>query len=49
MKLVNNVVAAAVRMVTFEAVTMGIKSGLSLETCARVPVGAAAPQEQDRQ
>ena len=36
MKLVNNVVAAGVRMVTFEAVTMGIKSGLSLETCARV-------------
>jgi 3-hydroxyisobutyrate dehydrogenase len=36
MKLVNNVVAAGVRMVTFEAVAMGIKSGLSLETCARV-------------
>lgn len=36
MKLVNNVVAAGVRMVTFEAVTMGIKAGLSLETCARV-------------
>ena len=36
MKLVNNVVAASVRMVTFEAVTMGIKSGLSLETVARV-------------
>jgi 3-hydroxyisobutyrate dehydrogenase len=36
MKLVNNIVAAGVRMVTFEAVTMGIKSGLSLETCARV-------------
>src|SRR5262245_41791893 len=36
MKLVNNVVAAGVRMVTFEAVTMGIKSGLSFETCARV-------------
>lgn len=36
MKLVNNVVAASVRMVTFEAVTMGIKAGLSLETCAQV-------------
>lgn len=36
MKLVNNVVAAGVRTVTFEAITMGIKSGLSLETCARV-------------
>jgi 3-hydroxyisobutyrate dehydrogenase len=36
MKLVNNIIAAGVRMVTFEAVTMGIKSGLSLETCARV-------------
>jgi 3-hydroxyisobutyrate dehydrogenase len=36
MKLVNNVVAAGVRMITFEAVAMGIKSGLSLETCARV-------------
>jgi 3-hydroxyisobutyrate dehydrogenase len=36
MKLVNNVVAASVRVATFEAVTMGIKAGLSLETCARV-------------
>jgi 3-hydroxyisobutyrate dehydrogenase len=36
MKLVNNVVAAGVRMITFEAVAMGVKSGLSLETCARV-------------
>jgi 3-hydroxyisobutyrate dehydrogenase len=36
MKLVNNVVAASVRMATFEAVTMGIKNGLTLETCARV-------------
>lgn len=36
MKLVNNVVAASVRMATFEAVTMGIKAGLSLETCSRV-------------
>jgi 3-hydroxyisobutyrate dehydrogenase-like beta-hydroxyacid dehydrogenase len=36
MKLVNNVVAASVRMATFEAVTMGIKNGLTLEACARV-------------
>lgn len=36
MKLVNNVVAASVRVATFEAVTMGIKAGLSLQTCARV-------------
>jgi len=36
MKLVNNVIAASVRAVTFEAVTMGIKNGLSLETCAQV-------------
>ena len=36
MKLVNNVVAASVRTVTFEAVAMGIKNGLSLKTCAEV-------------
>jgi 3-hydroxyisobutyrate dehydrogenase len=36
MKLVNNIVAASVRAVTFEAVAMGIKNGLSLETCAAV-------------
>jgi 3-hydroxyisobutyrate dehydrogenase len=36
MKLVNNVAAASIRMVTFEAVTMGIKNGLTLEACARV-------------
>jgi 3-hydroxyisobutyrate dehydrogenase len=36
MKLVNNVIAASVRMATFEAVTMGIKNGLTLEACARV-------------
>src|SRR5262245_23709582 len=36
MKLVNNVVAASVRVATFEAVSMGIKAGLSLETCAAV-------------
>jgi 3-hydroxyisobutyrate dehydrogenase len=36
MKLVNNIVAAGVRALTFEAVTMGVKSGLSLKTCAEV-------------
>lgn len=36
MKLVNNVISAGVRAVTFEALAMGIKSGLSLETCTRV-------------
>jgi 3-hydroxyisobutyrate dehydrogenase len=36
MKLVNNVISAGVRAVTFEAVTMGIKNGLSLGTCAAV-------------
>jgi 3-hydroxyisobutyrate dehydrogenase len=36
MKLVNNVVAASVRSVTFEAVAMGIKNGLSLKTIAEV-------------
>lgn len=36
MKLVNNVVAAGVRAITFEAIAMGIKSGLSLKTCADV-------------
>ena len=36
MKLVNNMVAAGVRAITFEAVTMGIKSGLDLQTCAEV-------------
>lgn len=36
MKLVNNVIAAGIRAVTFEAVTMGAKNGLSLETMARV-------------
>lgn len=36
MKLVNNIVAASVRTVTFEAVAMGIKNGLTLETCADV-------------
>jgi 3-hydroxyisobutyrate dehydrogenase len=36
MKLVNNVIAASVRTVTFEAVTMGIKNGLSLKACAEV-------------
>ncbi len=36
MKLVNNVVAAGVRAITFEALAMGVKNGLSLETCAEV-------------
>ena len=36
MKLVNNVISAGVRAVTFEAVAMGIKNGLSLDTCAAV-------------
>ena len=36
MKLVNNVIAAGVRTITFEAVAMGIKNGLSLATCAEV-------------
>lgn len=36
MKLVNNVIAASVRAVTFEAVTMGVKNGLSLAKCTEV-------------
>jgi len=36
MKLVNNVISAGVRAVTFEASAMGIKNGLSLETCTAV-------------
>ena len=36
MKLVNNVIAASVRTVTFEAIAMGIKNGLSLKACAEV-------------
>ncbi len=36
MKLVNNVISAGVRAVTFEALAMGIKNGLSLEACTRV-------------
>jgi 3-hydroxyisobutyrate dehydrogenase len=36
MKLVNNVIAASVRAITFEAVTMGVKNGLSLAACAEV-------------
>lgn len=36
MKLVNNMVSAGVRAITFEAVAMGMKNGLSLETCAKV-------------
>jgi 3-hydroxyisobutyrate dehydrogenase len=48
MKLVNNVIAASVRAVTFEAVAMGIKNGLSLETCAAVlPKGSARSYTTD--
>jgi 3-hydroxyisobutyrate dehydrogenase len=36
MKLVNNVIAAGVRTITFEALAMGIKNGLSFKTCAEV-------------
>jgi 3-hydroxyisobutyrate dehydrogenase len=36
MKLVDNVISAGVWAVTFEAVAMGIKNGLSLETCNAV-------------
>lgn len=36
MKLVNNVIAASIRQITFEAVAMGIKNGLSLQTCIEV-------------
>jgi 3-hydroxyisobutyrate dehydrogenase len=36
MKLVNNVIAAGVRAITFEALTMGIKNGLGLESCVEV-------------
>ena len=36
MKLVNNVIAASVRAVTFEAVAMGMKNGLTINACAEV-------------
>jgi 3-hydroxyisobutyrate dehydrogenase-like beta-hydroxyacid dehydrogenase len=36
MKLVNNVISAGVRAVTFEALAVGIKNGLTLETLTRV-------------
>jgi 3-hydroxyisobutyrate dehydrogenase len=36
MKLVNNVIAASIRQITFEAIAMGVKNGLSLETCIQV-------------
>lgn len=36
MKLVNNVIAASIRQITFEAVAMGVKNGLTLETCIQV-------------
>ena len=35
-KLVNNVILAGIRTVTFEAVAMGMKNGLTLETIATV-------------
>jgi 3-hydroxyisobutyrate dehydrogenase len=42
MKLVNNVISAGLRVLTFEALTMGIKNGLSLETCVEVLHKASA-------
>jgi 3-hydroxyisobutyrate dehydrogenase len=36
MKSLNNVISAGGRAVTFEALAMGIKNGLSLETCTAV-------------
>jgi 3-hydroxyisobutyrate dehydrogenase len=36
MKLVNNVIAASIRQITFEAIAMGVKNGLSLTTCIEV-------------
>jgi len=36
MKLVNNVVAAATRQVTFEALALGVKNGLDFATCVEV-------------
>lgn len=36
MKLVNNVIAAGVRAVTFEAVALGVKNGLDLKTCVEI-------------
>lgn len=35
-KLVNNVISAGIRAITFEALAMGIKNGLTLEACTRV-------------
>ena len=49
MKLVNNCIAAGIRAVTFEAVTMGVKNGLSLETMGTVlpkASGRSATAEQ---
>ena len=49
MKLVNNVIAAGIRAVTFEAVAMGVKNGLSLATMAQVlpkASGKSATAEQ---
>lgn len=36
MKLVNNVTSASIRIATFEAVTMGMKNGLTLDTMIEV-------------
>jgi 3-hydroxyisobutyrate dehydrogenase len=36
MKLVNNVIAASIRQITFEAIAMGVKNGLNLATCIEV-------------
>lgn len=36
MKLVNNVIAASIRQITFEAIAMGVKNGLTLQTCIEV-------------
>lgn len=36
MKLVNNVILGGIRAVTFEAIAMGVKNGLTLAQCAEV-------------
>ncbi len=42
MKLVNNVISAGLRVLTFEAVAMGVKNGLDLKTCVEVLHKASA-------
>ena len=42
MKLVNNVISAGMRVLTFEAVAMGVKNGLDLKTCVEVLHKASA-------